>query len=155
MLTLEEVGRETRKMGVAVTPRTFWRYIELGLLPEGQKFPGMGNLFYFPDETPTWLVQIQTLKKDLGIPLRVIKKSLLYLLEDEPWNKTLARKQPSALDLIVWWAGQMARLRLLRKPSVDHSDLVALFGRVKGMFEAFGVGKLDGQAEPDSSSAGG
>jgi DNA-binding transcriptional MerR regulator len=127
----------------------------MGLLPQGEKYPGMGNIFYFSDDTAERLMRIQSLKKDLGIPLRVIKKCLLYLLEDQPWDVTLARKQPSALDLTVWWAGQMATLRLLRKPSVDQSDLVTLFGRVKAMFEAFGVGRLDAQAEPDSSSAGG
>ena len=149
--TLEQVRDEVREMGVAVTPRTFWRYIEMGLLPQGEKYPGMGNIFYFSDDTPERVMRIQTLKKNLGIPLRLIKKSLLYLLEDQPWDMTLARKQPSAPDLIVWWAGQMAGLRLLRKPSLDQGDLVTLFQRVKGMFEAFGVGKLEGQVEPDSA----
>lgn len=149
--TLEQVRNEVREMGVPVTQRTFWRYIEMGLLPQGEKYPGMGNIFYFSDDTPERVMRIQMLKKDLGISLRLIKKSLLYLLEDQPWDMTLARKQPSAPDLIVWWAGQMARLRLLRKPSLDQGDLVALFGRVKGMFEAFGVEQVDGQVEPDSA----
>lgn len=138
-LTLEQVRRETRKMGVNITPRTFWRYIELGLLPRGQKYPGQGNVFFFPEDTPQRIVQIQTLKKELGIPLHVIRKSLLFLLEDQPWDKTVIRRQPSGLDLIVWFAGVIARLRLVHKQKLERDDCAALFARVKPMFEAFGV----------------
>lgn len=142
-LTLEQVRREARQRGAAITPRTFWRYVELGLLPQGQRYPGMGNIFYFPDDTPERIVQIQSLKKGLGIPIHLIQKSLLYLIEDEPWGATLVRKQPSASDLIVWWAGVMARLGLVQKPKLEDEDFIALFAKVKPMFEAFGIGSLN------------
>lgn len=144
MLTLEQVRHETRKAGVNVTPRTLWRYIELGLLPEGQRYPGMGNVFYFPDDTPARLVQIQTLKKDLGIPLRLIRKSLLYLLHERPWDVTPERKPVSGRDLIVWFAGVMARLGLVQKSRLETEDFDALRKPVIEMFAAFGVGSPEG-----------
>ena len=139
MLTLEQVRQESKKKGTTVTPRSFWRYIELGLIPEGQRYPGMGNVFYFPDDTPARIAQIQTLKKDLGIPLRVIRKSLLYLLDEHPWKATVVRKQPSGIDLLVWFGGTMARLGLVKKTQLEKKDFEALSKEVTKMFVAFGV----------------
>ncbi len=138
MLTLEQVQNETRKLGAPITPRTFWRYIELGLLPEGQKYSGMGNIFYFPDDIPERIAQIHALKIGLGIPLHRIQKSLFYLTEDQPWDKTPLRLLPSAFDLIVWWAGVMARLRLVNKPRLAEEDLPVLFERLTEMYEGLG-----------------
>ena len=146
MLTLEQVRAETRKAGVDVTPRTLWRYIELGLLPEGQRYPGMGNVFYFPDDTPARLIQIQTLKKDLGIPLRLIRKSLLYLLEERPWDITPERKPVSGRDLIVWFAGVMVRLGFVQKSRLEERDFRALVKPVMEMFGAFGLNIPDDTA---------
>jgi hypothetical protein len=139
MLTLEQVRHETRQMGAPITARTFWRYVELRLLHQGEKYPGMGNVFYFPDDTPERIVQIHTLKKGLGIPLHRIQKSLLYLTEDQPWDKTVVKRLPSAFDLIVWWAGVMARQRLVNKPTLEEGDFTVLFARLRPLFEAFGV----------------
>jgi hypothetical protein len=150
MATLEQVRNEARRMGAPITPRTFWRYVELRLLPQGQKYPGMGNVFYFPDDTPERIVQIQTLKKGLGIPLHRIQKSLLYWTEDQPWDKTVVKRLPSAFDLMVWWAGVMARLRIVNKPTLEEEDFPALFARLKPMFEAFGAGRGEPHAEQET-----
>lgn len=146
MLTLDQVRHETRDLGVDITPRTFWRYVELGLLPEGMRFAGQGNIFFFPEDTPQRIAQIQTLKQELGIPIHLIQKSLLYLLEDEPWSKTVIRKPPSARDLVVWLAGVMANMHLVHKPSLERGDLTALLERLKTLFEKLGV------REPSTSS---
>src|SRR5438552_920524 len=98
MLTLEQIRQEAKNLGVDVTPRTFWRYVEMGLVPQGQRFSGQGNILYFAEDIPQRIVQIQTLKQDLGIPIHLIQRSLLYLLEDEPWSRTDIRKPPSAPD---------------------------------------------------------
>lgn len=139
MLTLAQIRQEARDLGAEVTPRTFWRYVEMGLLPQGQGFPGQGNIFFFPEDTPQRIAQIQTLKQDLGIPIHLIQKSLLYLFEDEPWSKTVVRKPPSAPDLIVWLAGVMANMHMVHKRGLDHEDLTALFVRLKTMFGKLGV----------------
>ena len=139
MKTLEQVNREMKQAGVNITSRTFWRYVEMGLVPEGRKFEGMGNIFFFEDYVPERIVQIQILKKRLGMPLHIIRKSLLFLTEDQPWNKTVVRKQPSGVEMIFWWTGIMARLRLLDKPKLEPVDFQDLFKPVKQMFEAFGV----------------
>jgi hypothetical protein len=137
MLTLEQVRGKTGEMGVNITPRTFWRYVELGLIAQGEKHPGMGNVFYFADDTPARIVQIQTLKNDLGIPLRLIRKSLLFVLEDRPWDKSLVRKVPSGVDLIVWWAGLITRLGLVHKPKIQEADFHALLEKLKPLFDSF------------------
>jgi hypothetical protein len=139
MLTLEQIQHETKKMGVSITPRSFWRYIELGLLPQGEKYPGQGNVFFFPDYVPERIFRIQTLKRDLGIHLRHIQNSLLYLVEDEPWDKTVVRTKPTGVDLLVWWAALLARLRLFRKPRSEQDDLNALYTEAMQMFSSFGV----------------
>lgn len=139
MLTLDEVQERAKKAGAPVAERTLWKYIIAGLLPRGEKVPGQGNVLFFPDDTADRLAQLYWVNKEVGIPLPVLRKSLLYLREGEHWGSTMASLRPSALDLIVWWAGAMANLHVLRKPSLDDKDLVALSMRVKIMFERLGV----------------
>lgn len=139
MLTLTEVQERAKQAGAPVAERTFWKYILTGLLPRGEKLAGQGNVLFFPDDTPDRLAQLHWLNKDVGIPLSVLRDSSLYLREGEHWSSALRPLQPSALDLIVWWAGVMANLHVLHKPSLDEEDLVALSMRVKVMFRKFGI----------------
>jgi hypothetical protein len=139
MLTLDEVQERTKKAGVPIADRTFWSYVRLGLLPNGQTVPGRGHKRFFLDDLPDRIIQLNWLNKDVGIPLSVLRRSLLYLREGEHWDSSVMRQEPSPLDLIVSWAGVMANKHLVHKPNLDHEDLTALFGRLKVMFEKLGV----------------
>lgn len=146
MLTLDEIQERTEKAGVPIADRTFWKYVRLGLLPNGETVPGTGHKRFFPDDLPDRIVQLNWLNKDVGIPLPVLHKSLLYLREGEHWESAVMRREPSPLDLIVSWAGVMANMHIVHKPGLDQEDLTALFGRLKTMFEKLGV------REPSTSS---
>jgi hypothetical protein len=124
-----------------------WEYRFSRLLPQGHKIPGHGNVLYYPEDAPDRLVQVYWLNKKMGIPISVLKRSL-YLPEGAPSDSSVVRKQPSPLDLIVSWAGVMANMGLVHKPSLDREDLTALLGRLKVMFEKLGV------REPRTSSPG-
>lgn len=139
MLTLDEVQERVRKAGAPIADRTFWKYVGLGLLPNGETVPGTGHKRFFPDDLPDRIVQLNWLNKNVGIPLSVLHKSLLYLREGEHWESAVMRREPSPLDLIVSWAGVMANMGIVHKPSLAHEDLTALLGRLKLMFEKFGV----------------
>ena len=52
MLTLDEVQERTKKAGVPIADRTFWSYVRLGLLPNGEAIPGAGHKRFFPDDLP-------------------------------------------------------------------------------------------------------
>src|SRR5262245_28873060 len=143
MLTLEQVRKEAREMGAEVMPRTFWRYVEIGLLPPGRRVPGQGNVLFFQDDTPKRIAQIQTLTQSLGLPIQILQNSLFYLLEDEPWSKTVIRKAPTAADLIVWLAGVMSNMQLFQRSGLDQEDLSALFLRLKRMFGKLGVAETE------------
>ena len=136
MLTLNEVQERTEEAGVPIADRTFWKYVRLGLLPSGETVPGTGHKRFFPDDLPDRIVQLNWLNKEVGIPLPVLRQSLLYLREGEHWDSVVMRKKPpSPLDLIVSWAGIMANLHLVHKPSLGHEDLSVLFARLTVMFE--------------------
>jgi hypothetical protein len=139
MLTLDEIQERAKKAGAPVTERTVWKYITMGLLPRGEKLPGQGNVRFYSDDTADQLVQLYWLNKRVGIPLAVLHKSKLYLREGEHWASVARPLKPSALDLIVWWAGAMANMRVLDKPSLDREDLAALFARVNVIFHKLGV----------------
>jgi hypothetical protein len=47
LLTVSDLLREAKRLGIKLSPRTFWSYCEQGLLPEGRKLPGRGNCLYF------------------------------------------------------------------------------------------------------------
>ena len=147
MLTLDEVQERARKAGAPIADRTFWKYVRLGLLPNGETVPGTGHKRFFPDDLPDRIVQLNWLNKDVGIPLPVLHKSLLYLREGEHWESAVMRREPSPLDLIVSWAGVMANMHIVHKPELDRGDLTAVFGRLKVMFEKLGV------REPNSISS--
>ena len=146
MLTLDEVQERTKKVGVPIADRTFWSYVRLGLLPNGEAVPGAGHKRFFPDDLPDRIIQLNWLNKDVGIPLHVLRNSVLYLREGEHWDSAVMRQEPSPLDLIVSWAGIMANMHIVHKPGLDQEDLTALFGRLKTMFEKLGV------REPSTSS---
>jgi DNA-binding transcriptional MerR regulator len=59
-------------MHAGCTERTFWKYHKLGLVPEGQKVPGNGNVAYFPDDTPLRLWLINFLTRQLEFSLQDI-----------------------------------------------------------------------------------
>jgi hypothetical protein len=111
----------------------------LELLPNGETVPGTGHKRFFPDDLPDRIVQLNWLNKEVGIPLPVLRKSLLYWREGQHWNSTVMRQEPSPLDLIVSWAGVMSSLQMVQKPRLDHEDLTALFEHLKKMFEKLGV----------------
>ena len=140
LLTLEEILKKLRDMGVDFAPRTFWKYVGMGLLPEGRKLPGQGNLFFFPEDTPERIAQLYTLNKDLGFPLHLLQRTLIYLLADKPWTTTAIPKPPSGTEFIVWMAGFMANQNLLNKAGLEPVDLALINERLHGMFEGFGVG---------------
>jgi hypothetical protein len=139
MLTLDEVQERTKKAGVPIADRTFWSYVRLGLLANGETVPGAGHKRFFPDDLPDRIIQLNWLNKDVGIPLHVLRNSVLYLREGEHWDSVVMRKEPSPLDLIVSWAGVMANMHIVHKPGLDQEDLTALFARLKTMFEKLGV----------------
>lgn len=139
MLTLDEIQERAKKAGAPIADRTFWKYVRLGLLPNGETVAGTGHKRFFPDDLPERIVQLNWLNKDVGIPLAVLHKSLLYLREGEHWESAVMRREPTPLDLIVSWAGVMANLGVVRKPSLDQGDLTVLLGRLKVMFEKLGV----------------
>ncbi len=135
MITLEQICSDLKDMKVNFAPRTFWRYIELGLLPKGQKLKGKGNILYFPEDTVKRIAQIEFLKQDLGLPLRLLRKSSSHVLQDRFWES--ADKHPLAIDLIVWWAGVIARLDLESNTSLSTEDLVLLSEKTRIMFTHF------------------
>ncbi len=139
MLTLKEVLDKLGDMGVDFAPRTFWKYVDMGLLPKGRKLPGQGNLFFFPEDTPQRIAQLYTLNKDLGFPLHLLQRTLLYLLADKPWEKTAVPQPPSGAEFIVWLAGFMANQKLLSKASLDREDLASISGRLGELFAQFGI----------------
>ena len=149
LLTLEQILYMLDGMGVEFAPRTFWKYVDLGLLPQGRKLPGQGNLFFFPSDTPERIAQLSSLNKDLGFPLSLLQRTLRYLLTDEPWVTPALPQAPSGTEFIVWLAGFMASQKLLNKPSLEPGDLAQINGRLRGLFETFGVG-----ARPSDVSQG-
>lgn len=50
MIPLEEVLKRAQSLGFTITRRTFWRYWKQGLLHQGEKIPGRGNVLYFPED---------------------------------------------------------------------------------------------------------
>jgi hypothetical protein len=76
-------------LGVDFAPRTFWKYVDMKLIPQGRKLPGQGNLFFFPSDTPERIAQLSSLNKDLGFPLGLLQRTLRYLLTSEPWATTV------------------------------------------------------------------
>jgi hypothetical protein len=70
MMTLSQVLVEAQNLHAGCTERTFWKYHKLGLLPEGEKIPGQGNVRYFPDDTPLRLWLISFLTRQLEFSLR-------------------------------------------------------------------------------------
>jgi hypothetical protein len=141
MLTLKEVLDKLGDMGVDFAPRTFWKYVNMGLLPDGRKLPGQGNLFFFPEDTPERIAQLYTLNKDLGFPLHLLQGTLLYLLADKPWDKTAVPEPPSGTEFIVWLSGFMANQELLSKSTLEREDLASINERLQGLFAQFGVGE--------------
>ncbi len=141
MLTLKQILDRLGDMGVDFAPRTFWKYVEMGLLPEGRKLPGQGNVLLFPEDTPERIAQLYTLNKDLGFPLHLLQRTLLYLLADKPWEKTAVPKSPSGTEFIVWLAGFMANQKQLSKPRLEQEDLASINERLQGLFAQFGVGE--------------
>jgi hypothetical protein len=126
-------------MGVEFAPRTFWKYVDMGLLPEGRKLPGQGNLFFFPSDTPERIAQLSSLNKDIGFPLSLLQRTLRYLLTDEPWATPALPQPPSGTEFIVWLAGFMANQKLLTKSNLEQADLAEISKRLQGLFETFGV----------------
>lgn len=59
ILSLEEVLKTARTRGIKCTRRTFWRYWKQGLLHQGEKIPGRGNVLYFPEDVVEELSIIQ------------------------------------------------------------------------------------------------
>jgi hypothetical protein len=139
LLTLDQILRRLKDKGVDFAPRTFWKYVDLGLLPEGRKLPGQGNLFFFPSDTPERIAQLSSLNKDLGFPLSLLQRTLRYLLTDEPWTTPALPHPPSGTEFIVWLAGLMANRNLVDKPSLERGDLAEISERLRGLFETFGV----------------
>jgi hypothetical protein len=139
MLTLEEILHKLRGMGVEFAPRTFWKYVDMGLLQEGRKLPGRGNVFFFPEDTPERIRQLYTLNKDVGFPLQLLRQTLLFLLVDKPWDKNVVPKSPSGTEFLVWLAGFMANQQLLNKPNLEQKDFEELNERLRGLFKTFGV----------------
>jgi hypothetical protein len=150
MLTLKEVLDKLGDMGVDFAPRTFWKYVDMRLLPEGRKLPGRGNLFFFPEDTPERIAQLYTLNKDLGFPLHLLQRTMVYLLTDKPWNTTAVPKPPSGAEFVVWMAGFMANQNLLNKASLEPGNLALIHERLRGLFEAFGVGQSITQTEQNT-----
>ena len=95
MLTLDEVQERAKKAGAPIADRTFWKYVRLGLVPNGEAVPGTGHKRFFPDDLPDRIVQLNWLNKDVGIPLPVLHKSLLYLREGEHWESAVMKREPS------------------------------------------------------------
>src|ERR1700730_13702076 len=110
-------------MGVDFAPRTFWKHVDMGLLPEGRRLTGQGNVLLFPDDTPERIAQLYTLNKDLGFPLHLVRRTLLYLLADKPWEKAVVPKPPSGAEFVVWMAGFMASQKLVKKPRLEKGGL--------------------------------
>jgi hypothetical protein len=140
LLTLEQILRRLDDEGVDFAPRTFWKYVDLGLLPEGRKLPGEGNLFFFPNDTPELIAQLSSLNKDLGFTLSLLQRTLKHLVADKPWATSAVPKSPSGTEFIVWLAGFLANQKLLNKPSLEQGDLAQINERLRGLFETFGVG---------------
>ncbi len=122
LLTLEQILRRLDDKGVEFAPRTFWKYVELGLLDKGRKLPGEGNLFFFPNDTPERIAQLSALNKDLGFTLDLLQRSLKYLVAEEPWATSVVPNAPSGTEFVVWLAGFMANQKLLDKPSLGKRE---------------------------------
>jgi hypothetical protein len=139
MLTLDEVQERTKKAGTPIADRTFWKYVRLGLLPSGETIPGTGHKRFFPDDVPDRIIQLDWLNKEVGIPLAVLRRSLLYLREGEHWDAAVMRKELSPLDLIVSLAGLMANMGLVHEPNLDQEDMSALRQRLNEMLTRWSV----------------
>ncbi len=74
MKKVAEVLEEAEGLGAGCTERTFWKYQKLGLLSEGRKISGQGNVVYFPDDTALRLWIIQLLTKELEFSLSDIAR---------------------------------------------------------------------------------
>ncbi len=74
MNTMREVMAQAKKLGVRCTERTFWHYHKLGLLPEGRKISGYGNVIFFPNDTATRLWLIGFLTKQLGLKISDLRR---------------------------------------------------------------------------------
>jgi DNA-binding transcriptional MerR regulator len=72
--TIRDVMIQAKKLGVHCTARTFWQYYKLGLLPDGRKLLGHGNVMFFPDDTATRLWLIGFLTRELGFTLSDLRR---------------------------------------------------------------------------------
>lgn len=68
-MTLSQVLLAAHDLHAECTERTFWKYHKLGLVPEGQKIPGQGNVRYFPRDTPfrLWLINFLTRQLEFSL----------------------------------------------------------------------------------------
>lgn len=74
MKTVDEILKQADELGARCTERTFWKYHKLGLLPEGLKITGRGNVLYFPNDTALRLLIIQLLTKEMQLSLSDISR---------------------------------------------------------------------------------
>lgn len=84
MKTVSQILDEAQKNGIPCTERTFWKYHKLGLLPEGQKLPGRGNVAYFPDDTLLRLWLIAFLKSEMNLNLSDFSRYEWPEIESDP-----------------------------------------------------------------------
>ena len=82
MKTVPQVLDEAQKLRARCTERTFWKYHKLGLLPEGQKIAGKGNVMYYPEDTALRLWFIHFLTKELEFSLSDIARYPWSQFED-------------------------------------------------------------------------
>jgi hypothetical protein len=67
MMSLKNILDALSKQGISVSEMTFWRYVEAGVVPPGEKVPGRGNRRYWSDDVvervacATWLAHLSKL----------------------------------------------------------------------------------------------
>ena len=103
MLVLTEVLEEARRLGVKCTPRTFWKYHSMHLLPAGKKRGGRGNVLYFPDDMPQRLRLLDFLNKEAGISLETLRQMRSWL-QGERVDASLLWERPTPVKLMAWFA---------------------------------------------------
>src|SRR5215469_9050610 len=69
MKTLNAILDDAKRFRIPCTERTFWKYYKLGLLPEGRKIPGKGNVVFFPNDTLLRLWLIAFMKEEMNSSL--------------------------------------------------------------------------------------
>ncbi len=95
MNTIHEIIKNSKRLGVHCSASAFWRYVALGILPEGKKIQGRGNVLYFPADIHIRLWLIAFLRDDIGVDpaeLQQIPWESLVL----PAEKLLARPLPKS-----------------------------------------------------------